>query len=116
MQGIIRSAATRGGGLTTGARVNALGRRFAHAARLPEAEEEHDHQRPGPSHTSKQRAGPSLRARSVNDAQRRGHEEYIFPKRGSHGGAPDPFEVLGLERTADEGDIKKKCASPPPEG
>lgn len=74
--------------------------RYAHAARMPEPDQDEPEARAGPSHTSKQRAG-------VNSSHRT-QEDYTFPKRGRNGGAPDPYEVLGLERSADEGDIKKK--------
>ncbi|EJT49207.1 hypothetical protein A1Q1_01688 [Trichosporon asahii var. asahii CBS 2479] len=59
-----------------------LGRRYAHAAAMPEEE-----------------AGPS---RPHRDA------DYKFPERGARGGPPDPFEILGLERSALPGEIKAK--------
>lgn len=62
-----------------------LGRRYAHAAAMPEEE-----------------AGPS---RPHRDA------DYKFPERGARGGPPDPFEILGLERSALPGEIKAKCES-----
>lgn len=61
-----------------------LGRRYAHAAAMEE-----------------DAAGPSR-------PQRR-HADYTFPTRGARGGPPDPFEVLGLERSALPGEIKAKC-------
>lgn len=62
------------------------GRRYAHAAAMPQDDAA---------------AGPSRR-----------HADYTFPTRGKRGGPPDPFEVLGLERSALPGEIKAKCECP----
>lgn len=61
-----------------------LGRRYARAAAMPEDE-----------------AGPSQRRNA----------DYKFPEKGARGGPPDPFEILGLERSALPGEIKAKCES-----
>ncbi|RXK37580.1 hypothetical protein M231_05122 [Tremella mesenterica] len=34
--------------------------------------------------------------------------EYRFPTKGRNGGPPDPYEVLGLGRGADEGEVKRR--------
>lgn len=34
---------------------------------------------------------------------------YRFPERGRNGGAPDPFEVLALERSASQAQVKQQC-------
>lgn len=39
----------------------------------------------------------------------RAASDYRFPAKGKRGGPPDPFEVLGLERTADGAEIKSAC-------
>lgn len=70
-------------GLPSGSLGSTSSRRYAHAAAMPEEE-----------------AGPSRPHRNA---------DYKFPERGARGGPPDPFEILGLERTALPGEIKAKC-------
>ncbi len=53
--------------------------------------EVHSHPRKG-----KQRADPF-------------QEQYRFPQMGRNGGSPDPFEVLGVERSASEKEVKQQC-------
>lgn len=43
--------------------------------------------------------------------EREKDSDYRFPERGSSGGLPDPFEVLGLDRTASHEDVKRQCES-----
>jgi hypothetical protein len=42
-------------------------------------------------------------------APSRPRDPYRFPQSGRGGGPPDPFEVLGLDRSADEAQIKRQC-------
>jgi hypothetical protein len=64
------------------------GRRFAHAAAAAAAE-----------------ARP---ASGQVKGKERAHD-YQFPTRGRHGGPPDPYEILGLDRSASDRDIKQQC-------
>lgn len=41
--------------------------------------------------------------------KQRDQDSYRFPARGSRGGLPDPFEVLGLDRSASDKEIKQQC-------
>lgn len=74
--------------------------RFAHAARLPEDDT-----------PSQPQAGPSA-TRIPSRPSLKGKErasEYRFPEKGRSGGPPTPYEVLGLERSASDSEIKKTC-------
>lgn len=59
----------------------------------------HRHRVDSPSHPrkGKQRANPFA-------------EQYRFPQKGRDGGAPDPFEVLGVDKSASEKEVKQQCA------
>ena len=81
--------------------------RQAHAARLPSEDDDVDHsQEAGPSRLS---ASTQHRVRSLKGKERETEIPYCFPQRSRRGGPPDPYEILALERTASEGEIKRRC-------
>lgn len=69
--------------------------RYAHAAAFADDSDDNLGQ------SQSQQAGPSRPRRRVDD--------YRFPEKGRRGGPPDPYEVLGLERSAGAGEIKSQC-------
>lgn len=74
--------------------------RFAHAARLPADDEQPAEA--GPSRTRRARPSHKGKERVVDS-------DYRFPEKGRNGGPPNPYEVLGLERSASDSEIKQTC-------
>ena len=63
-------------------------------------------------------AGPSnyyRRSTSTPPADTKGKgkdDGYRFPKTGRSGGEPDPFEIMGIDRSSSQSEVKKQCMSP----
>lgn len=36
-------------------------------------------------------------------------QSYRFPEKGRNGGPPDPFEVMALDRSATQQEVKQQC-------
>jgi hypothetical protein len=73
-----------------------------------------------PSEESQSTAGPSnYYRRSPQHASTNGNgndkgkgkaeEGYRFPKKGRSGGEPDPFEIMGIDRSAPQSEVKRQC-------
>lgn len=75
--------------------------RSAHAAAQPSEE-----QSAGPSNYYRRSPPPPA------DVKGKGKDEgYRFPKKGRSGGEPDPFEIMSIDRSAPQSEIKKQCMS-----
>ena len=86
-------------------------RRSAHAAAQPTEENQAT---AGPSNYY--RRSPTASSNSSGNASTKGKgkaEDYTFPKKGRMGGEPDPFEIMGVDRSAPQSEVKKQCMFPP---
>ena len=93
-------------------------RRSAHAATAPKDQEDENqagpsnyYRRSDPTSSSGKGNGGSSRVSGEGIGDGRRNNEYRFPKKGGKGGEPDPFEVMALDRTASQSDVKKQCTS-----
>lgn len=85
-------------------------RRNAHAAARPLEEES----TAGPSNY--RRSGPEIGSDRKGKGRARDQTqgtEYRYPAKGRMGGEPDPFEVMAIDRSASQSEVKKQCTSPP---
>lgn len=89
--------------------------RSAHAA-ARSIEDDHDHHESeaGPSLSFSTRADPGPQSPSrMRKGKEREHpapiHDYQFPTSGQHGGRPDPFEILAINRSATDREIKQQC-------
>lgn len=48
-------------------------------------------------------------AAGTRKGKEKDNSSYRFPDKGRNGGSPDPFEVLGLDRSASEAEVKRQC-------
>lgn len=82
--------------------------RYAHAATAPSQDEENQ---AGPSNYYRSDAsssGPGSKGKSPDRGET---NEYRFPAKGRGGGPPDPFDVMALDRSASQAEVKKQCES-----
>ena len=79
-------------------------KRSAHAATQPS-----DEGAAGPSNYYRRSTSTS------SDTKGKSKDEgYRFPKKGRNGGEPDPFEILGIDRSSSQSEVKKQCTYPIP--
>ncbi|KAK8846828.1 hypothetical protein IAR55_005916 [Kwoniella newhampshirensis] len=87
-------------------RLACLNYRLAHSAALPGADSSSDHASSSyirPGNTESQAHPRKGKQRSDSLAQ-----TYRFPETGKNGGPPDPFEVMALDRSASEQQVKQQ--------
>lgn len=75
--------------------------RSAHAAAQ---QSEENQATAGPSNYYR-RSPPDMNGKGKGKAD----EGYSFPKKGRNGGEPDPFEIMGVDRSAPQSEVKKQC-------
>jgi hypothetical protein len=84
--------------------------RDAHAQAQPAQGEEE--QQAGPSNYYRRSSDTRGHGKGKAKEQGQGQEtEYRFPAKGKMGGEPDPFEVMSIERSASQSEVKKQCTS-----
>ena len=86
--------------------------RHAHAAMREDPDIEphastsqHGFERPEPSTSAAHKGKTRARPMDFNT------DSYSFPLHSAGRAPPDPFQILGLQRTASEADVKKRCKS-----
>ncbi|CAD6565448.1 MAG: hypothetical protein TREMPRED_001287 [Tremellales sp. Tagirdzhanova-0007] len=80
--------------------------RFAQTA-LRSDDEPHLHASTSHSHPH-HRPEPASHPRKGKHRESPIGQQYRFPQTGKHGGPPDPFEVLGVERSASDKEVKQQ--------
>jgi hypothetical protein len=67
---------------------------------------------PGPENGNGNQTDRKGKGRAREQGQSGGSGfQYSFPVKGRMGGEPDPFEVMAIDRSASQSEVKKQCTS-----